>query len=381
MFTVKRIAIVSSFFPPSDMVAAGYSYYLAKELSSIGVKVKVFTTWSNESCGAKRMDNLDVSCIPQKKVLNRFYNVKRKHYKTILNEIKEFDPDCVCTNDYYRKLSLFAAKAARELNIPCISINHLSKPLTAKNRIMNYFINRYEVRALHLNKKYRVVFAGTSAAKCEHLRKMNAVSRYEIPDGIDTDIDPLPSARRSLGIDKSDIVFAINLDENFVDIQKAISAFKEIGKYTGPKSALIILGEKPKKYKEDTSGVIFTGKVTKEDELAIKYTSDIYISFITSSSSYKDIMEVGLLKTSVICTLLEDDIKFSLIRDKENGILIKDDASLRVAAMQKLRLHTKLRGELSNKLKDEIEQKYNWGQSALALIDAVWELNGGRRRG
>jgi glycosyltransferase involved in cell wall biosynthesis len=70
-----------------------------------------------------------------------------------------------------------------------------------------------------------------------------------------------------------------------------------------------------------------------------------------------------------------------MAHDMKSALIVGDDIEQIKAALQKLRLHTKLRAELGAKLKNDVELKHSWSQSALALVDAVWELCGGRRRG
>ncbi len=380
MFAVKKIAIITSYFPPNDEMGGNYAYHLSKELLGMDVKVKVITLWKNESCGQKRLDTLDLACIPAKKVMNKFLNVKRKYYKTVVKEIQDFKPDCVVTMDYYRRLSFYGAKAAKELGIPCLTINHLSKPLSDKNKLINHFLKRYEIRMLHLHKKFRAVFAGAGQSQAQHLRYMNAVSRYEIPYGIDTHIAALPAAKKKMGIKSDTLLFALKQGEAAQNTQTIISAVKEISGFSGPDIALAVIGEKPKGMDIDEADVIFTGKISKEQELSIKYGCDVYVYFVKKYSLHRDLMEAGLLSSVAVCVLTEDELKFSMIKNLEDGIIVGNDIDEIKAVLQKLRLHTKLRAELSEKLKNNMELKHNWGQSALALVDAVWELNGGRRR-
>ncbi len=377
-FTVKKIAIVSSFFPPSDESAADYSYYLAKELKILGIDVKIITSWNNKACGAKTIDGFSLACIPSKRLMKRFFHISPKYYKNVKTEIEEFAPDCVVVNDYVRRLSFFGAKAAREADIACIAVNHLTNKLSHKVRFADTLLKKYEQWMLRRFKKRRAVFAGSGKPQIEHLKSMGAVPRYEIPYGIESDVIPLPAAKKRMGVNTQDILYVMESGDD-ADTRKAIKALDEIRTFNGPKIRLAVIGTKPAG--EWDESVIFTGDISAEDVISIKADCDVYIHFVKPDSIGRGLMEAALMARAAVCVLPEPDYPFELAHDLQSALVVDDDMDKIKAALQKLRLHTKLRGELGAKLKTEVELKHAWSQSALALVDAVWELCGGRRRG
>ena len=377
-FTVKKIAIVSSFFPPSDESAADYSYYLAKELKILGIDVKIITSWNNQACGAKTIDGFELACIPSKRLMKRFFYVSSKYYKNVKSEIEKFAPDCVLVNDYVRRLSFLGAKAAREVDIACIAVNHLTNRLSHKTKLADKLLKKYEHWMLRRFKKRRVVFAGSGRPQTEHLKKMGAVPRYEIPYGIEPDMIPLPAAKKRLGVNAEDILYVMEGGDQ-ADTRKAIQALDEIRGFNGPKIRLAVIGAKPAG--EWDESVIFTGDISAEDVISIKADCDVYIHFVKPDSIGLGLMEAALMSRAAVCILTEPDYPFEMAHDMKSALIVGDDIEQIKAALQKLRLHTKLRVELGAKLKNDVELKHSWSQSALALVDAVWELCGGRRRG
>ena len=380
MFTVRKIAIVTSLFPPSDERVALYSYYLAKELTGMGIEVKVITSWKNLACGTKTVDGFALACIPAKKLLGSFYYISGKYYKDVAQELKDFAPDLVAVNDYVERLSFFAAKAALAQETPCIAINHLTAPVSHSFKPLDRLYKRYEHKMLHLFKKNRVVFAGASRPQSEHLKKMGAVPRYEIPYGVEKDVLPLPAERRKLGVGENEILCVME-GGHTEDVRRIEGALQGIKEYNGPRVLLAAIGEKPKDDKETGDGTMYTGELSREEDMSLKYGCDIYIHFAAREETELSLLEAGLMSCAALCIMPEGEYEFTTVRHLESGLVARDDAEEIMAALQKLRLHTKLRREFAEKLKSDIELKHGWNQGALALMDAAWELNGGRRRG
>jgi glycosyltransferase involved in cell wall biosynthesis len=244
--------------------------------------------------------------------------------------------------------------------------------------LLDKFIKRYEIKTLMLNKKHRAVFAGAGAAQTEYLRHMKAVPRFEIPCGVDTEIMPLPLMKKKLGINDNTVMYLIKPHGDFDKVKVVADALNDIGEFSGPDTVLAVVGAAPKRNEFDKRKVVFTGEISLEEDIAYKYGCDVYVHFAKGDSLHVDLLEAGLFgKASVSIT----DGAFPVIENNYDGIISSlDDESLK-AALQKLRLHKKLRSELGENFKRKVELKYNWQQSALALIDAVWELNGARRHG
>ena len=378
MFTVRKIAIVTSLFPPSDHNVAVYSYYLAKELTGMGIKVKVITSWKNEACGTKAIDGVPVACIPAKKLFNRFFFISGKYYKDVAREIEEFAPDLVAVNDYVERLSLFGAKAAAALEIPCLAINHLTAPVSHRIKPLDWAYKRYERKMLHLFKKHRAVFAGASGPQTEHLKKMGAMPRYEIPYGIEADMLPLPAAKSKLGVGEGAILCVMEGDDA-KEMQKILGALRGVKEFNGPEITLVVTGKKKKDMPDACEGVFYTGEIPQEEKISLKYGCDIYIHFAKRDSFGFGLLEAGLMSCAVLCVLPEEEFGFDTVKNLDTGLVVSGGEDEIMAALQKLRLHTKLRRELAGRLKCDIELKHGWNQGALALVDAAWALNGGRR--
>jgi glycosyltransferase involved in cell wall biosynthesis len=380
MFTVKRIIIATSFFPPTINRRANYSYRLAKELRALGIEVKIITLWKKDACGAKATGGIEMYCVPHKKLFGEVRWIPPKHYKSILKEIEEYNPECVVTMDYYERLSLLTAKAAKAAGIPCVTVNHLNKPLSHKNKMVDKLLKKHEIRTLMLSKKHRAVFAGAGFAQTEYLKRVKAVPRFEIPYGAETEVMPLPLMKKKMGISDSAIMYLLKPKSDFSKVSVISEALNEISGYNGPETVLVVVGAPPKANGYDKKKVIFTGKLSHEDDISIKYGCDVYVHFAKDDPLHLDLLEAGLFGRAALCVVQEDDV-FAIIKDGFDGLIADMSGESLKAALQKLRVHKKLRGELGENLKNKVELQYNWQQSALALIDAVWELNGARRHG
>ncbi len=380
MFSVKRIIIATPYFPPTINNRANYSYHLAKELRALGIKVKVITLWKKDACGAKAMGGIDMYCVPYKKVLGCVNFVMPNHYKEIAKEIEEYEPQCVISIDYHERLSLLVAKAASKERIPCVVINHLSQPLSHKNNLIDKFIKKREIKMLMLGKKYRAVFAGAGYAQTEYLRKIKAVPRFEIPYGAETEIMPLPLMKKQMGINQNAIMYLLKPNGDYNKVRKIADALDEISGYSGQETVLAVVGEAPKKNEFSKNTVIFTGNVSPEDDISLKYGCDVYIHFAEGDPLHTDLLEAGIFGTAALAVKQAGEV-FPIIEDGNDGLVCQESQDSLKAALQKLRVHSKLRRELGENFKKKVELRYNWQQSALALIDAVWELNGARRHG
>ncbi len=380
MFTVKKIIIATPYFPPQMNNRADYAYHLAKELRVLGIGVKIITLWKNKACGAKLTGGIDMYCVPHKKLPGEINFVMPNNYKSILKEIEEYNPQCVLTLDFHERLSLLVAKASAKLRIPCVCVNHLSRPMSHKNKLVDRFIKKREIKTLMLSKKYRAVFAGAGYVQTEYLRQIKAVPRFEIPYGAEVETLPLPLMKRQMGIDDRAVVFLIKPNGDYTKVRMIADALDEISGYSGQETVLLVAGEAPKKNDFDKRSVVFAGKVSHEDDISLKFGCDVYVHFTKDDPLHLDLLEAGIFERAALVIKGAGEA-FPVIENGFDGIVCDGSIESLKSDLQKLRVHSKLRRELGENFKKKVELRYNWQQSALALIDAVWELNGARRHG
>lgn len=378
MFLVKKILIMSEFFPPEVGDTARYTYFLSKELVNMGVEVKVISAGLNKSVEKRNIKGVEIIYMPSYSISDRFLYPKIKSYKLIYEILEKFEPDCVVLNDYYSKFSFLGVKAASSLGLHSIIINHQTNHVALKNKFIQRTFIKHEYHMIKKIKKLNTIFAGTSVAQMDWLKKFKINARYEISDAVDIETIAAPGMRRKLNMSRDTIMFAIKYS-NELDIGRIINAIKQVHLWNGPNLALVVFGKCPKKEKNTSENVIFTGEIPNEDVLSLFEASDVYIHISKQGKS----LPILLLEAAMCsCTAFSiDDGGGCLVINKEElGIAIPFEEEKLKEALQKLRLRSELRKRMSHALKNHVELKYSWSQSALALIYAICDIEGNSRR-
>lgn len=379
MYTVHKIAIITTFYPPHIGKEARFTYYLAKELTRLGIEICVITTGENKTIKERKVDGVQVVYLPSKRHNERFIYPRFRNKKEIHNIITKFKPDCVVLNDYYRMLSYFGAKSATSLNIHTILISHITGHVQIKNKVIAWVFRKYERMMINRLRKKPIDFAGTSIEQNDWLRKEKLSPKYVITDAVDTDMIPIPGMRRKLGIKQEEVIICLSQEIVSSNLDEVVNAFSLLNSWSGPKTYLVVYGGKRQSRKYKNLDIIFVGDLAREDRLSLLEDSDIYLTINEKGRGLPiDILEAGICNNAVIC--INRSGRCLVIDDDSIGFVVRQgNKEVLTERMQKLRLRSNFRRKMSEKLRGNIELKYNWNQSALALIDAISEQKTIRR--
>ena len=152
---------------------------------------------------------------------------------------------------------------------------------------------------------------------------------------------PLPAAKRKLGVGDGDILCLMKAA--LPRRAKIIEAMEGIRAFSGPRTVLAVIGEKPGDMDANAQDVFLPRAVSREEDMALKYGCDIYIYFAKRDSLELPLLEAGLMSCAAVCILPEGEFKFNTVVNLETGLVVSCDLEEIKAALQKLRLHTKLR--------------------------------------
>jgi glycosyltransferase involved in cell wall biosynthesis len=196
---------------------------------------------------------------------------------------------------------------------------------------------------------------------------------------VETDILPVPGMRRKLGIKSNDVMISVSQKVVGKYLDEIVEAFSVLNSWSGPKTNLVVYGGKKQSRKYKNIDILFVGVITREDELSLLEDSDIYITINEKGKGLSiDILEAGSYGNAIICINVSG--RCVVLDDESLGFVVSQgDKELLTERMQKLRLRSNFRKKMSDKLRENIELRYNWNQSALALIDAISELKTIRR--
>ncbi len=380
MFTVHKIALFTNFYPPHVNNEARFTYFLANELVRLGIEVCIFTTGDNKEIKQKELDGITVVYLPSIYIFDNFTFPRYGSYKKICEELTAFAPDAVIVNDYNRRLSFLGAKAASMLSIHAILINHQTGHTFIKNKIIAKHFNMYEHRMMKRLRKRPIAFAGISEKQNEWLNHFAINAHNVVTDAVDIEYIPAPGMRRKLKIAHDAILYVMSADIMHSNMEYVLKAFESTNAWSGPDIILVVYGAIDKKKKIVQQNVIFTGLIPREDILSLLDTADVYITRNCKNQGLSiDLLEAGTYACATLC--INEVERHLVIDDEEHGFLVEEDAIGKLASkIQRLRVHKDIRTNMAQKLKNKVDLRYNWNQSALALIDIICEMKDSRRR-
>ncbi len=380
MLNIKKIVLFTAFYPPYKGDDARFSYYIARELVKLGIEVMIITTGVNKTLISRKIDGILIKKLPSRHLHDKIALLKFGSYKTICSILSKFQPCCVVVNDYYQKLSYLGIKAASTFTYHTILINHLTGYIKIKGRFSERIFHKYEKIMIKKLRRFPAAYAGTSRAQNARLRKYNLSPKYIINDAVDIEQIPIPGMRRKLNISHDAILYLASYDIVLSQLDDIIESFKKACTWSGTEMFLVVYGKCRPLEKDKHDNIIFTGDMLKEDILSLFFECDVYISVCRKEQGLAvDVLEAGTNGCVVLSINIECE-NLIIIGD-DLGVIVKSgDKKKLTSSIQMLRLHNNMRKKLADNLKNYVDSRYSWNQSALALIEAVSEIIGTRRR-
>ncbi len=329
-----KILFFSAQYLPTVGGVERYTDSLTKILAEKGHSVAVVTSaLPGLPYEDKNLYGADITRLPTFPVMNGRFPVLKysRQLKAFIKDFAENPPDfCVIQTRFYTQ-SIMAAKLCKKYKVPAIVIEHGTAHLI-RGGVVGFAGNIYEHIACRYVYKCCNQFYGVSPSCCNWLKHFGIDTEKVLYNSVDINTLENNAYKGKTGLmDKlpqevykqTKIVFSARFVRE-KGVKQLISAFEKIRKEY-PDTALIMAGDGP--LWEETNrvkipGVILTGRLSYEENLALIEYGDIFCLPTFSEGFATTVLEAAALKTYIITTPTGGSPQ--LIPDETYGRIIPD---------------------------------------------------------
>lgn len=404
----KKICIFSGYMPPHLGGVESYTEKIAAALAADGHDVTVVTSNDRQHPDKERTQDYAIYRIPVYPFFKTRYPIPRKNrkYRQLLSEVDagEFDY-YICQTRFHLTTMIGAGMARRHRKVPVV-IEHGSGHFSVNNKLLDMLGERYEHFLTYLLKKKKPVFYGVSERCNKWLSHFGIKPGGVFYNSVCAD-DYEAYKNRHYLTDKGQktvITFAGRLLKE-KGITELIEAYLRIAP-DRKDTILCVAGDGPllerlkKDYGGGAEGVVFLGKCSHDDVMALYNDSDIF----AYPSMYPEglptaILEAGLMKcavlatdrggvTEVICAgdaVNSEDINDKVtvnpedINDKEaagikifpRGVIVNENIASIENGLRYLLDNGAVREKMGENIRRLITERFTWEVTARRMIKSL----------
>lgn len=382
-----NICIFAANYLPNIGGVERYTYYLSKELINMGNTVTVVTNnvvnGLNEEVSP---EGIKIKRFPCFNFLDGRYPVKKINglTKKLYNDLLKEDFDFVIINARFYLHSLFAAKFAKQKNVPCLTIEHGSSHLSVNNKLFDFLGGIWEHYVTAVLKHYCKDYYGVSQAACDWSGHFNIKSKGVFFNSIDlSEINalletPVCDYRKENDIPKDATVFTytgrlVKEKGSFELAQAFLQANIE-------NAYLIIAGdgdmfEDIKALKKDDNRIILLGRVDFKHIVALLKNSDIFcLPTVYPEGLPTSVLEAAAAKNFVITTTFGGAKEFIL--DESYGILLNGNSPEEIIpALKKASEEKDYRLNAVEKSYQRLKEHFVWEKTAQKVANIIKKGN------
>lgn len=378
LYDKQTYCIFSAQYLPHMGGVENYTYHLSQELIRLGNRVIIITCntvdLENISYPSSNLTVVRLPCYP---LLDGRFPLLKKNttYKKLINDVVALHIDNIVINTRFYPLSLQAAKLAKKKGIKPILIEHGSAYLTLGNRIIDFFIKKYEHAITYIIKQHPIDFYGVSKASSKWLKTFGIQSKGELNNGINAtkfrDSASKRDFRKECNLPQD--AFVVSFTGRFIP-EKGIPALLRAADSLSNNSSIhfFLAGDgplKPEIKKKNLKNVHLLGKLSPEDVAAMLLTSDAFCLPTRSEGFSTSLLEAAACKTTPIITNVGGAEE--LVPSREYGIIIKSSSPNEITAsimflFENKTMCKKMGAEISRKTSNQ----FSWNTTATKLIEA-----------
>lgn len=368
----KTVVVFSAYYYPHLGGIERYIDNMMHQFIKKNIEVILVTSNYNNAKELDEIDGIKIIRLPvYKKFKNRYPIIKNnKKCKELLKELDKYSINSIIVNTRFHLTSHIGAKYGIKNNIPVYLIEHGSNYVTLDNKFIDFFANVYERHLTRRIKNKITSFYGVSEAAADWIKEFNIKADGVWYNSINTD-QKLPKRKKHKGIN---FLYAGRLIKQ-KGVENILNAFSKLEKkYDNIK--LFIAGDGPEfdKYKNDfkSKNITFLGKLSYDELIKYYAITDVFLyPPLWPEGLPTSILEAGLMKCTVIGTNQGGIVE--VIKDKKNGLIVKETEKSLLNGMERLIKDEKLRKELANNLYDTIMNKFSWDVTSDKIIENIKE--------
>ena len=333
---MKTYIIFSAFYLPHLGGVERYVYNLARKLISKGNKVIIVTSNINFTVSHEIIDGCEVYRLPCINLLNARFpilKINREFYQ-IIKELRKKEPDFIIVNTRFYIHSLFGVYFAKQLDVPCIVIEHGSNHIILKKLLLNKLGNLYEHIITFFVKRYCNNFYGVSEASNRWLLHFGIQANGTLYNGVDLDVIQSISSK---SVEEYKNKYCLNEDAFVITftgrlitekgIMKLISAVEKLNE-NYPNIYLFIAGEGDLVnviQKHCNNNIIYVGNLEFENVISLLSQTDIFCLPTDYPEGFPtSILEAAACKCFIITS--KSGGSKELIYNKDYGIILDNNS-------------------------------------------------------
>lgn len=378
LYDKQTYCIFSAQYLPHMGGVENYTYHLSQELIRLGNRVIIITCntvdLENISYPSRNLTVVRLPCYP---LLDGRFPLLKKNtiYKKLINDVIALHIDNIVINTRFYPLSLQAAKLAKKKGIRPILIEHGSAYLTLGNRIIDFFIKKYEHAITYIIKQHPIDFYGVSKASSKWLKTFGIQSKGELNNAINATKFRESASKRDFRkeLNLSQDAFVVSFTGRFIP-EKGIPALLRAADSLSNNSSIhfFLAGDgplKPEIEQKNLKNVHLLGKLSPEDVAAMLLTSDAFCLPTRSEGFSTSLLEAAACETTPIITNVGGAEE--LVSSKEYGIIIKSSSPNEITTsimflFENKTMCKKMGAEISRKTSNQ----FSWNTTATKLIEA-----------
>lgn len=371
----KKICIFSGYYLPHLGGVERYTDKLSEQLHKMGYEVSIISFMHEPLEEIEKKEYCTIYRIPCFKIfLSRYPIIKpNRRLKNIMNILRSENFGFVILQTRFFRTSIFGAKFAYKLDIPCMLIEHGTNHFTVNNDLLDYYGQKYEYFLTNQIKKYVKYFFGVSTLCTKWLEHFNIEARGVIYNSVSS---IKPRIKDPVGNRKIKISYAGRLIKE-KGILNLISVFEKLeSKYKNIE--LSIAGKGPlfenleSKYRTNKN-IHILGLLNYEEVMRLYADTDIFVH----PSMYPEglptsILEAGINRCAVVATDRGGTVE--VINKDEYGIIVEENEESLYNALKYLIENPEKIQNLGNSLYERILSTFTWEATASKFINQMKEI-------
>ncbi len=373
------ICMFSANYLPNVGGVERFSYYVCRELIAAGHNVTLVTNNLFDLPTKETADGLTIYRFDCKPYLSGRFPVaiKNDNFKMIDNELKKAHFDLIFINARFYLHSIYAARMAKKKGVPCLTVEHGTSHLSVNNKLLDFCGGIVEHFITAILKRYCKDYYAVSETAGKWSGHFGIKSKGVLYNTVDAnEIEQILKGECR----------SFRKEYSIPDTQKIITftgrLLKEKGLYELLQAKsnlqhsdcrLIIAGVGPLQ-KEiealDRDDVIYVGKLSFNDIIALLKESDVYCLPSYSEGMSTSVLEAVAAKCFVITTA--NGGAKELITSDELGIILKDsDPDDLAAALDRALADDGYRADAAQKSYDRLKSDFTFKATAERIIEII----------